>query len=71
MIEALKQRINADAALLWRGRYLTTSFLLEVGATAWLMAIFEGSDHVRVGREVGPLARVRYRTDNPVRPALA
>ena len=42
MIEALKQRVNADAALVRRGRYLTTTFLLEVGATAWLVAIFEG-----------------------------
>jgi hypothetical protein len=42
MIEALKQRVNDDAALVRRGRYLTTSFLLEVGSTAWLIAIFEG-----------------------------
>ena len=25
-----------------RGRYLTTSFLLEVGETSWLISIFEG-----------------------------
>ena len=42
MIEALKQRVNADEALVRRGRYLTTTFLLEVGQTAWLIAIFEG-----------------------------
>jgi hypothetical protein len=42
MIEALKQRVNDDAALVRRGRYLTTTFLLEVGATAWLISIFEG-----------------------------
>ena len=42
MIEALKQRVNNDAALVRRGRYLTTTFLLEVGATAWLISIFEG-----------------------------
>jgi hypothetical protein len=42
MIEALKQRVNEDAALVRRGRYLTTTFLLEVGSTAWLISIFEG-----------------------------
>ena len=42
MIEVLKQRVNDDAALVRRGRYLTTTFLLEVGPTAWLISIFEG-----------------------------
>ena len=42
MIEALKQRVNDDAALVRRGRYLTTTFLLEVGPTPWLISIFEG-----------------------------
>jgi hypothetical protein len=42
VIEALKQRVNTDEALVRRGRYLTTTFLLEVGRTAWLIAIFEG-----------------------------
>ena len=42
MIEALKQLVNGDAALVRRGRFLTTTFLLEVGQTAWLIAIFEG-----------------------------
>jgi hypothetical protein len=42
MIKALKQRVNDDEALVRRGRYLTTTFLLEVGQTAWLIAIFEG-----------------------------
>ena len=42
MIEALQQLVNADAALVRRGRYLTTTFLLEIGAAAWLIAIFEG-----------------------------
>jgi hypothetical protein len=42
VIEALKQRVNADETLVRRGRYLTTTFLLEVGRTAWLIAIFEG-----------------------------
>ena len=42
MIEALKQRVNGDEGLVRRGRYLTTTFLLEVGPTAWLISIFEG-----------------------------
>jgi len=42
MIEALKQRVNDDAGLVRRGRFLTTTFLLEVGATSWLISIFEG-----------------------------
>jgi len=42
MIEALKQRVNYDAGLVRRGRFLTTTFLLEIGATAWLISIFEG-----------------------------
>jgi hypothetical protein len=41
-IETLKERVNADAALVRRGRYLTTTFLLEIGDTAWLVSIFEG-----------------------------
>ena len=42
MIEALKERVNNDSALVRRGRFLSTTFLLEVGATAWLVAIYEG-----------------------------
>jgi hypothetical protein len=42
VIETLKERVNADAALVRRGRYLTTTFLLEVGDAAWLIAIAEG-----------------------------
>ncbi|MFB9265598.1 hypothetical protein ACFFWD_21000 [Bradyrhizobium erythrophlei] len=42
MIEALKERVNADAGLVRRGRFLTTSVLLEIGKTAWLIAIHEG-----------------------------
>lgn len=42
MIETLKQKVNDDAGLVRRGRYLSTTFLLEVGPTAWLISIFEG-----------------------------
>lgn len=42
MIETLKDKVNGDEGLVRRGRYLTTTFLLEVGPTAWLISIFEG-----------------------------
>ena len=42
MLEALKERVNADAALVRRGRYLTTTFLIEIGEMPWLISIFEG-----------------------------
>src|SRR5579871_3370113 len=42
MIEALEERVNADAGLVRRGRYLTTTVLLELGDTAFLISIFEG-----------------------------
>ncbi|MDP1583529.1 MAG: hypothetical protein Q8M18_08895 [Bradyrhizobium sp.] len=42
MIETLKARVNEDEALVRRGRFLTTTFLIEVGSTAWLIQIFEG-----------------------------
>jgi hypothetical protein len=42
MIETLKAQVNGDEALVRRGRFLTTTFLLEVGQTAWLISIFEG-----------------------------
>jgi hypothetical protein len=42
MIEDLKNKVNADDKLVKRGRWLSTSFLLEVGSTAWLVNIVEG-----------------------------
>lgn len=42
MIETLKDKVNGDAGLVRRGRYLTTNFLLEVGSAAWLISIYEG-----------------------------
>jgi len=42
MIEALQGLVNADAGLVRRGRTLTTSFLLEVGQTAFIISIYEG-----------------------------
>jgi hypothetical protein len=42
MIEDLKNKVNADETLVRRGRWLSTTFLLEVGTTAWLINIVEG-----------------------------
>ena len=42
MLEALQVRVNADAGLVRRGRYLTTTFLLQAGDISWLVSIFEG-----------------------------
>ena len=42
MIETLQARVNGDEGLVRRGRYLTTTFLLEVGTTCWLVSISEG-----------------------------
>jgi hypothetical protein len=42
MLEALKERVNEDAGLVRRGRYLTTTFLLQSGDISWLVSIFEG-----------------------------
>lgn len=42
MLEQLQQRVNADAPLTRRGRFLTTTYLLEVGAVQWLVNIVEG-----------------------------
>ena len=42
LIELLKDKVNDDAALVRRGRFLTTTFLIEVGSAQWLVSIVEG-----------------------------
>lgn len=42
MMEDLQNKVNADETLVKRGRFLSTTFLLEVGTTEWLIAIAEG-----------------------------
>src|ERR1700712_1340791 len=41
-MERLKDRVNEDTALTRRGRFLTTTFLIEVGSAQWLVRIVEG-----------------------------
>jgi hypothetical protein len=51
VLERLPELVNADDGLVRRGRYLTTTFLVETGTTAWLVSVHEG----RVSRvERGP-----------------
>jgi len=51
VLEHLPEWVNGDAALVRRGRYLSATFLVEVGATTWLVTVHEG----RVTRvECGP-----------------
>ena len=42
MIEDLAQRVNGNAWLVHRGRYLDTQFLLEHGTSAYLVRIHAG-----------------------------
>jgi hypothetical protein len=42
MLEQLKQKVNGDLPLTRRGRFLTTTFLIEIGTAQWLVSIVEG-----------------------------
>ena len=42
MIEQLREKVNSDLLLTRRGRFLTTTFLIEVGPAQWLVSIVEG-----------------------------
>jgi hypothetical protein len=42
MIERLKDKVNNDPALTRRGRFLSTTFLIEVGSKQWLVNIADG-----------------------------
>ncbi len=42
MIEQLAEKVNANAALVRRGQYLDTTFLLQVGAEGWLVTVEKG-----------------------------
>jgi hypothetical protein len=54
VMEQLAQRVNANERLVWRGRYVDTDFLVEVGDTAWLVKISAGriASVTRVARVV-------------------
>ena len=42
MIETLKERVNADARLVHRARFLSCHFLLGIGEENWLVRIHDG-----------------------------
>jgi hypothetical protein len=42
LLNALKKQVNADAALTRRGRFLSATFLIEIGSEQWLVDIVEG-----------------------------
>ena len=42
VFERLPEWVNADADLVRRGRYLSTTFLVESDARAWLVTVHEG-----------------------------
>jgi hypothetical protein len=42
VFDRLPEWVNADAALVRRGRYLSATFLVETGETAWLLTVHEG-----------------------------
>lgn len=42
MISTLAERVNGDARLVHRGRFVDTTFLLEIGEQAWLVRILDG-----------------------------
>jgi len=41
-MERLAQLVNANDRLLWRGRFVDTTFLIEVGDVPWLVRISAG-----------------------------
>ena len=42
MLDRLPDLVNGNAALVRRGRFLSTTFLVEVGPQAWLVHVREG-----------------------------
>jgi hypothetical protein len=56
-LDGLADLVNDDAGLVRRGRYLSTTFLVEMGETAWLVTVAEG----RIARvERGPFLMRRW-----------
>ena len=42
MIEQIRDLVNADEELVRRGRFVSTTFLLEIGEQGYLVKIIEG-----------------------------
>jgi hypothetical protein len=41
-MERLEQLVNADERLVWKGRFIDTSFLVEIGETPYLIKVSAG-----------------------------
>lgn len=55
MIERLPELVDADPSLVRRGRFVDTTFLLEIGDVSYLIKVAEGRiDSVRSGPFVMP-----------------
>ncbi len=42
MVEKLMELVNGDERLVWRGRFLTVDFLVEVGDVPYIVSIHSG-----------------------------
>src|SRR5436309_283791 len=42
MIERMAELVNGDEKLVWRGRFVRTTFLLEIGDDGYLVRIVDG-----------------------------
>jgi hypothetical protein len=42
VLQTLRDLVNGNADLVRRGRYLSTTFLVQTGDTAWLVTVHEG-----------------------------
>ena len=42
MIERIAELVNADERLVWRGRFVHTTFLIEIGDAGYLVRIADG-----------------------------
>lgn len=64
MLENLEERVNGNAWLVQRGRYVDTQFLFEAGTDAWLVRIHGGRiESVRAGPFVMPSWRFALRAE--------
>ena len=79
MIERLSELVNVDEALVRRGRFLTTDFLVEVGETPYHVSVERGriasvtrGYGCRSGysRPIAHAVRSRYRKSSPAAAAL-
>ena len=58
MIDALAEHVNGNAALVRRGRFVDTVFLLEIGDAPWLITIV-GGRIIEIAK--GPFVMPRWR----------